>query len=425
MPILDNPSNPVTASLSEFLAPFNSIFTTPPKYRGADFPEGFIVTELLDSGEPGEVVKLVGRLMPFQPFEHGKKQHLVKEYYPGSKEPAVQVFGSRENETTIRGRLKAKHYPTEISGLDARLIPLAIQETLDDICERGTLCRFQLGEWQRYGWIEETSWKMKTKADIDYEIQLFLIGDEPPTNCKIATPELTIPIELNNQLIGAAAAFEAYEVNKPLNFPRTLGDTVNELIGSVATAVSVVTKFVDQTISTAEGARKLAERGIGLVRYARATVSTFKRRIGSLQMYDVASSADEATRDLDKMANAKFVLEVQNGTQKAPSYVSDAMRTQAESKAGNYTVDDQTTTKALETATGPSIEGLLARMEEQFKAMARTVPRARHLVREGQSLQQISMQYYGTAENWKSIYDHNKLSSTVLTAGAILEIPKL
>jgi len=35
------------------------------------------------------------------------------------------------------------------------------------------------------------------------------------------------------------------------------------------------------------------------------------------------------------------------------------------------------------------------------------------------------MKYYNDASHWSDIYDHNKLTSSTLVVGSILEIPKI
>jgi nucleoid-associated protein YgaU len=79
--------------------------------------------------------------------------------------------------------------------------------------------------------------------------------------------------------------------------------------------------------------------------------------------------------------------------------------------------------KAMSQTTSLSV--LLARLQKQFEAIARTTPLARHRVKDGETLQRISIKFYNTADNWKKIYDHNKLTSTQLTVGTVLEIPRV
>ena len=67
----------------------------------------------------------------------------------------------------------------------------------------------------------------------------------------------------------------------------------------------------------------------------------------------------------------------------------------------------------------------LAKLQMQFEAIRKTLPKARYKVQAGDTLQRISIKYYGTPNSWDKIYDHNKLTSTDLTRGTVLEIPNL
>jgi nucleoid-associated protein YgaU len=72
-----------------------------------------------------------------------------------------------------------------------------------------------------------------------------------------------------------------------------------------------------------------------------------------------------------------------------------------------------------------SLSAFLAALQVQFEAIIQTIPIGRYLVRQGDTLQNISMQYYQTSENWELLFTHNNLTTTVLTQGQLIEIPKL
>lgn len=66
-----------------------------------------------------------------------------------------------------------------------------------------------------------------------------------------------------------------------------------------------------------------------------------------------------------------------------------------------------------------------ARLAElDMRAKAARKPRAIHRARKGESLERISMRYYGTADNWRAIYDVNHLDSVLLDGGEELLIPE-
>lgn len=62
--------------------------------------------------------------------------------------------------------------------------------------------------------------------------------------------------------------------------------------------------------------------------------------------------------------------------------------------------------------------------EIDLKSKAALKPRAIHYAKEGESLERISLRYYGTADNWRAIFDANNLHSLLLEGGEVLLIPE-
>lgn len=427
MPILDNPGNILTATASELLAPFNSFFTDPPEYRGQDFPEGFIITEF-DDGAPVGDLFLRGSMLPMQPFTYGGKQQLTKEYYPGNPEPTVQVMGSREDNIKIKGRFKAKKYSRANDSL--RQIPVIMQEAIDEIRQKGSLCRFSLGEFTRYGFIESCEFRMKTLADIEYEIDLFVIGQDPPTHCKIAEDSIDVPSAQNALLINAALDVESKLLAPPGDISVGLFSELESLVGTVASAVALVTNFVNTIITAGEDASRLANKALGLIKYAQSQCAVFKRRVSQLDAYletdATASNVETLANEAKAAAQAKYVFDVGSSTMLPPVNVTDAMRESArESNTTGYVPTDDESEAFAGAQTGNSIESILVDMRKAFQKIAFTVPLVRHLVKNGDSLTKLSIKYYKTPDHWERIQKHNKLTSVVLVPGTVLEIPKL
>lgn len=420
-------ANMLTATLDEFASPFKSIFATPAKYNGPDFV-AFFIEELPYQGE-GKQIVLQGKSMPHQPFITGGKQRLIKEYYPGNAEPAVQVLGGEEDNITIKGRFYAKHYrgTATITPEEMRTVPTVLRDEIDGVRKRGNLVKITLGEWERWGWIEHCKFNMKTLADVEYEIEFFIIGDKPPSKCKMTADSSFQVVELGVDLMSAALAFEANALEVPADFPGTIFDAINNLIGAVATANSVLVKFVEQVIKTGENAQKSANKALGLIKYTTAKIASFKKAIGFLSIYaaGIEGEFNAAISETKKVSHAKYILGVQKSTSKAPLVISDAMLAAATSKAPAYSTVASTQQKALAKTGSVTMESTLKKMQKQFEAIAFTIPIGRHLVKQGDTLQGISYKFYKVSDHWKAIYDHNKLTSTELTTGAILEIPRL
>lgn len=357
-----------------------------PPYAGSDFEDGLEIIEIVD-GRPREKDKvvLVGSFMPHIPFEFGGTQQIVKEYYPGSSEPVVQVMGPREDDTTIKGILKTKRFK------DASLKDAAMEYQLliDAIRIRGNMVRVTLGEWVRYGFIESTKFEMKRISEISYEIKLSIMSRTPPIGWKFAVEE-NDPISANKTVTEAAAAALALQSNVPTTMPKSIIDDINGFISGVADQVHKVTSFVDSAISDVDQLAKSANRAIGMIKFVRAYISRTNRNLG-LIVASLKTAPDvfksEAQKTGDTIRNLNYV---------------DSVR------GSNYT-----------------LAAYLADLQTKFAALSKTVPMFRHRVSQGDSLQKISIKYYNDASHWQTIYDHNKLSSTQLVVGSVLEIPKI
>jgi hypothetical protein len=413
---------------NKFLNPFKPGIT-PEEIRSAhainDFKKGFIINELInntfaptDAPRRDDIV-LLSDAMPQVPFSFGGKQQLVKDYYPGNSEPTVQVLGPRETNITIRGRFKSKRFKpadpktgfTLGGGIDNALgaagvsttgqdpekaeakkalreYPAEMVELFDAMRIRGNLVRLTMGAFQRFGFIEETKFDLQNLADISYEVTFLIIGINPPIGCKIAGRARTEPIDINKELIAAAQEFQANANNIPGSMPRSIADQISDAIGLVADSINLVTNYIDSIFDEVDDIKSAVARGNGLIKHSRNQINTFQRRLGGYDSFgDIA---------------------IASGGGIASGY----------SNAGYLTATFTSTF---------SLVSLLASLSDQLSQIAATEPLARHRIREGDTLQKLAIKFYDEAEQWKEIFDHNKLQSTDLSAsiGEILEIPRI
>lgn len=355
-----------------------------------DFPEGLTIVEMKDGRLlTNDMITLVGEFMPHDSLTFGGTQKIVKDYYAGNSDPVVQVLGSREDNTTIRGTLKAQRISLG-SVDDTRKVVLEMQKLIDAMRIRGNLVRISLGEWRRYGFIEKVSFSMRTLTRIDYEIDFTITGFYAPNESKLSNNDSRDQlVEPNKDLTNKAVGLQKLVSTKPAEMPFTMFDTISEAISAVGKVTGSVTKFVDDSIADIQRLRLSANRAIGLIRNARAVVSRAKRSVSQLS-HDVANLGSLFQKEWDQTSAA-----VKN------------IKTIEESKKQMVGISE-----------------VLKRLQKQFESIAKSLPMARHLVRQGETLQSISIKYYGAADNWVRIQDHNRLRSTVLAVGSVLEIPR-
>ena len=138
----------------------------------SDFEEGLKIVEIVDGKERTvDQILLVGTLMPKDSIAFGGSQKILKEYYPGSSEPTVQILGPREDDVLLGGTISLKKI-SDLSlyskGKESAAVEL--QQLMDAMRIRGNLVKVTLGEWKRYGFIESGKFTMRTMSDIDYDL---------------------------------------------------------------------------------------------------------------------------------------------------------------------------------------------------------------------------------------------------------------
>ncbi len=357
----------------------------------SDFTDGFFINEFIN-GVEGQTskqrIKLLGNQMPFQPFDWEGEQRLVKNYYPGNPEPAVHVLGPKEGPVTIKGRFKDKRYKDKgLYGVSYQFVLL-----VDEMRKRGNLVQFGMrgtsGSWTRYGFIEHCKYSMNKLSWIDYDITFFVIGEKQPVNNYFAAPSKDNPSQSNANLIALAAKFNATYSTVPTSVPQSLAGLINEIVSAIATQVNAITGFVSLVLNTVQSVEDAALRALGLIKNLKTTLYGFMQQLGRIE-------------------NA---FKKNNGTN--PSLAASAQYVSIafghEVRAGINGIMDY-----------------LSRLEAEFAAIKLTLPKARYKVISGDTLQNISIKYYRASDNWIDIYNHNKLNTTQLHPGAVLEIPNL
>lgn len=346
-------------------------------FDGPDFPDGFLIQEILENGKIGEEIRLMGNQMPKIPFTFGGKQRIKKEFYSGSSEPAMQVMGGEENDVTIKGTFKDKRYQDPA----LKNVSSDIQQLITGIRLRGNLVRIALGEFERYAIILEDVYDLKRLSNLDYSITFSIIGFNAPKNAHFLEQTREVPFAINKDLIAAASDFQANNLGYPTSVPFSIADAINGLTNLVAGAIATVTGFIDTIVSTVNDIQKAITRVKGLIKYTQGKIRDLKNFVGGLKPFDSAQAL--------------------TGKYAAAKYYSSVMRL----------------------AVG--LTAILERLRKQISGLGNTLPLGRHFVISGDTLQKISVKFYGFADNWKKIYDYNNLSTTDLVSGTTLEIPRV
>jgi hypothetical protein len=364
-----------------------------PSVRGQDFPEGFRFEEVTG---PMEEVTLAGSWMPKVPFTFGGEQKVIKQFYPGNSEPTMHVVGSEETDVTINGRFHDKKFQSDAYyGASTEM-----QQLIESIRLRGNVLRIRLGEWQRYGFLTNAQFDMKKLSDVEYKLTFSIIGFNLPKNYRTLETQNSIPFEINKQLTDGAAALLLAQSSIPSDIPQSLFNAISELISEVAGAITALTSFVDTVLSVVKELAATISKVLGLIRHAINLVQRYKIEMGKIAFNLNQSATFSAGSGAGSTAATTAVNPI-IAQQRAQAFLSNSISSMSD------------------------LAKILAEMQQRFRAMQETTPLTRYRVVDGDSLQKISGRFYSNADHWKKIYDHNKLTSTVLVSGSVLEIPKI
>lgn len=369
---------PIGALTNFIKNPFSRSVTRPDSLT-PDYPEGFWIEELASDPNEGQQIRLVGNMMMKDRFQREVSLRVTKEYYPGNDDPVAHILGAEENDITIKGRFYDKRY----NDASFRGVAGQMRDALEEMGKRKNVVKISLGEFRRYALITKVLTSEKTLADIDYEITFMILGRKVPQNYQLIDRLQDIPVDINTDLINAAFEFQQNYSTIPNSVPASIADILNDAISSVAGVLKIVTDFVDTVITTGEDVTNSVGRAVGMIKYARSKMVVYKRRVGAISYSLDLAGVKVPTR----FNNSSFI----------GKSISDSL----------------------------TIQQILSQLLKRFEALVKTVPLARHKVIVNDTLQKIAVKFYGSSDNWKKIYDHNRLSSTVLTRGSVLEIPRL
>lgn len=350
-----------------------------------DFSGGFSITEII-KGQPrvNERIILIGEFAPHESVPFGGKQKIIKEYYAGSNDPSIQVLGAQEDDISIKGLLKERSLPSDLAGAAQDF-----QEKLDAMRIRGNLVELAFGEYKRYGFIESGTFKVMRRNRIAYDLNFLISGKTIPKNYYLVNGsdgDLTKP---NRDLASRAAAYLLQlEEAKPAGMKKSMIDEINDTISGIAGEISKVTKFVDGILDDVDKLAASAERAIGVIRNTRNFIVRSSRRISAIPntIQSLSNSGlSEGQKLLTVFQNNDYIHKIKNTNKVTASE--------------------------------------LATMQIKIEATKLKSFKTIHLVRQGETLQKISIKYLGTPDKWIDIKELNNLRDTNLVRGSLLKIP--
>ena len=386
----------------------------PSAYPKPDVTAFYITTIDVESKAEIETLALSGTNLPFHPFTHPVSQEIHKYYYPGGENriPTLQVMGSMDESITLEGKFKS----TKIYDVSRRDEPLQISNIMERLTKEGNLCKFQIGDWIRYGYIEKYSPSYLYNAEIDWQVQLTIISEQNPLEEQQQTQDSL-----------AGKVFSSDELDD-------------------------ITDIRDKVLEDVEAAKKAAEESgyLGALDIQPFSISRYLAGLEGLApigdvlevgqealdfMKDVMSSVDSVLTNLENFTN-----EVENATTRGLQFIlfmegqrsrlfglhSRLYNVYSRISSSIDTVTRLSSYNPIANLGGMafSLQSVYKSIEDRTRSSVRENIRRVHIVKRGETLQSISVKYYGSFDRWQEIKTVNNLRTSTVSENQVLIIPE-
>lgn len=362
---------------------------------------------------PARTIVLQGRSLPYRGVAWGGRQAIDLNWMPGNPVASSQIIGGQLKPTSIIGKWKDVFLASEqnrgilanfpklqsVARPDADVrggnvfsaagsVPaqyaeraIALREAFEMLREESVLLKVEWGTLVRYGHITDTNFPHDREEDIDYEIEFSWLGktDSQPKP-KLKAPDLLSLLKkilaLLDEVINALliVVFEAQmfltKITQGIN---KLGSFVTELLG----ALEKISSFV----------------------FAPADIlGTIKSNLVAIQLaaLDLFRTMQEGSASLEASATGN------------PLAVSRA-------QTWEQTLRDRIQRLASEAA----------RQEAQVEELL--VPELLGVIAmpAGKTLRDVSIENFGTPDNWRAIADFNGFGGSLVPRGTVVRIPSV
>jgi hypothetical protein len=365
-----------------------------PGQEAANTASAFIIQEL--SGDQ-RTLRLVERALPYRPFSLTGSQRVETVWYPGSPIATQQVFGAREESTTIRGMWKDRFIKPRTQGI-ALSTPsatlsgqpiedvLALAKIVDDMRRKGQQVQVSWDEIARVGTIKQFKQSWQRRQDLEWEIEFEWAsqGDAPtPSLVQRDTTSGDISSQTSTQ-VQRTSSDATTDLPLAPNYFALVNNRVGALLGSSTLLTTLATSQTTSAVGPDDA-----------IRHATGTLGAIAVQAQSLM--DATQSAPPATLFFGS-APASVPL----GRVLAVVAYNRTLRND-----GRDMRDDATTRR------------------EQLARQVGADLLATYRARSGQDLRDVSLRFYRTPNEWRRLLTFNGLATSELTAGQLVLVPRL
>lgn len=354
-------------------------------------------------------IVLTGRALPYRPFTLSGSQRNTVDWYTGNPIGVLQVYGAKEETTSITGMWKdifigeTNHNPyATVNGvMQATVMDLA--EVVDDVRRKGQEIVVTWLNHVRYGILSRFTQKWMTGHDMEYEMEFTWIAQE---DVSLST---NVPIVPDTYVDLSSAPDQVQDLLDQLATPSpilmdegvTIGGAINGFSTGFDAQYEVLIEGIDDDTTTIQNQSTELSDTISNIASITAAPADAQRRIAGI-LDGIKINA----------ANVRDEYEEQ----------ADGARLNIGGTFGDVLVDRAATRDSASVMT--QIQVLAASLEGQVLSTIQSQVLAVFQARGGDSLRKVSFIYYGTADNWQSLMLYNQLTDEFLASGQVVIVPQ-
>lgn len=377
-------------------------------------PTSIVIEQLTGDKNLRSKIIMSGRCLPFQGTEIGLEQRIISEKYAGASEKTVQVLGPSDLPVTMEGRFATRHMLEndffiieDTSGTRTRVDTAEwARKKLFEFCKQGQEVRVSWGQdpfsVSYIGLIRQVTFPEKTPLDIRWSMdfewitvaslrvdrsQILQVTEDP----KNLVEQIEDALEWVDDRIGELrGAYQEYVQNNIV--------VMNNLL-------SMAQGLVDKTFDLAT-LPALALRNVAMV------AGNVKQGMFTMQTDSIGLiiSYTDAAASMASVANGFAIMPW------APNMDSSTDDGDAQATSALAALEFEAILR--------KIKHTAARIVAQSGSADTNEIKTIHEVKDGETLRNLSMLYYGTQDSWLTIAETNDLESTVISEGMVLLIPE-
>lgn len=372
---------------------------------------------------PKAVLTLIGRALPYRPISFSGEQRAEFTWYTGNPVATMQVLGSEENETTIEGIWKDKFLGTTIlSAFDSNgqpTIATGIATLKDDTGASVNLTTAwdvvqAANVMRREGQLVSVTWANVVRHGL---MKKFVFSPENIHDFKW---------EMVFQWISQG------DVSFPAN-PVT-GSSFGDFVQNIAAAAQVIQGIADTVTTSISVGKSYVNSLTNTLATVNNAISDLADTVTSISQstIDPSSAAQKGAAQATQAINDLVLLS--SAVTAAPSVVVSADYTNTPTGInGVASVSTQSYGQVLsvELATRQLLKASRQSQAQAAQQRAQLLKQidvdiiAVFIAQNNTDLRDVSTQYYGTPDDWIQIRTFNHFTSSKLTAGQTVFVPKL